>query len=112
MLPLQGRICTQDKAEHNTPKLCQCCHEEPQVPPPPFPGQKDAPGYQPALQQLCPSHPAPGAVSILPCIPGCAAMPWPGAAPPASSTIPAPHWGFLPDHPGGTAPSPPQQQGP
>lgn len=71
-----------------SPRLCKCCHEEPQVPPPPLPGQKDAPGDHPALQQLCQSHPAPGAVSIPPCTPGCAALPcsgqqWPTGALPA-----------------------------
>lgn len=83
----------------------------PRCPPPSFLGQKDAQG-SPSPAAALPKPPSPRS-SLHPSLhPGCAALHWPGVTPPANSTIPAPHWGFLPDHPNGTALSPSQQQWP
>lgn len=95
-----------------SPKLCKCCHEEPQVSPSFLPRAEGCSRLSPNSAAALPKPPSPRS-SLHPSLhPGCAALPWPGVAPPASSTPSAPHWGFPPEHPNGTAPSPSQQQCP
>lgn len=89
-----------------SPKLCKCCREEPQVPSSFLPGAERCSRSSPSPAAALPQPPSPRS-SLHPSLQPrmcCSAL--------ASSTIPTPHWGFPPDHPNGTTPSPSQQQGP